>query len=144
MYEDPNAFSQNYGIALTKGKELGLQGADLTSYMDRYLATSKKGELERVIEPFLQLQKEARDPAYRRQILQDQLEFDNARIREAGKYKMLFDLPNTLINAYAVPSQIQAQGAANIAQMMAQGAQNIPNLTNFQRGSFNFTPGRYF
>ena len=71
-------------------------------------------------------------------------EFDEKRINLAGKYKMLFDLPNTLINAYAVPSQIQAQGAANIAQMMTQGAQNIPQLTNYQRGSFNFTPGRYF
>lgn len=141
---DPNAFSQNYGIALTKGKELGLQGADLNSYMDRYLATSQKGELDRLGETFERIRKEERDPAYARQVLQNQLEFDNARIREAGKYKMLFDLPNTLINAYAVPSQIQAQGAANIAQMMTQGAQNIPELTNYQRGSFSFTPGRYF
>lgn len=141
---DPNAFSQNYGIALTKGKELGLQGADLASYMDRFLATSQPGELDRLGATFERIRKEERDPAYKRQILQDQLEFDNARIREAGKYKMLFDLPNTLINAYAVPSQIQAQGAANIAQMMAQSAQNIPQLTNYQRGSFGFTPGRYF
>jgi hypothetical protein len=141
---DPNAYAQNYGTLLSKGKGFGLQGADLNSFIERGLTAGQKGEIERVIEPILHLQKEARDPAYRRQILQDQLEFDNARIREAGKYKMLFDLPNTLINAYSVPSQIQAQGAANIAQMMAQGAQNIPNLTNFQRGSFNFTPGRYF
>ena len=140
---DPN-YSQNYGSLLSKGKEFGLQGADLNSFIEKGLTSGQKGELEKLMEPFLQLQKEARDPAYRRQILQDQLEFDNARIREAGKYKMLFDLPNTLINAYAVPSQIQAQGAANIAQMMTQGAQNIPQLTNYQRGSFSFTPGRYF
>lgn len=140
---DPN-YAQNYGALLSKGKEFGLQGADLTSFIEKGLTSGQKGELEKLTEPFFQLQREARDPAYRRQILQDQLEFDNARIREAGKYKMLFDLPNTLINAYAVPSQIQAQGAANIAQMMTQGAQNIPELTNYQRGSFSFTPGRYF
>jgi hypothetical protein len=140
---DPN-YSKNYGSLLSTGKEFGLQGADLNSYIEKGLASNPKGELEKLMEPFLQLRKEERDPAYRRQILQDQLEFDNTRIREAGKYKMLFDLPNTLINAYAVPSQIQAQGAANIAQMMAQGAQNIPQLTNYQRGSFSFTPGRYF
>lgn len=71
-------------------------------------------------------------------------ELDKDRMREAGKYKMLFDLPNTLINAYSVPAQLQAQGAANIAQLMSQGAQNIPNLTNYQRGSFSFAPNRYF
>ena len=140
---DPN-YAQNYGALLSKGKEFGLQGADLTSFIEKGLTSGQKGELEKLTEPFFQLQREARDPAYRRQILQDQLEFDNARIREAGKYKLLFDLPNTLINAYSVPSQIQAQGAANIAQMMTQGAQNIPELTNYQRGSFSFTPGRYF
>jgi hypothetical protein len=71
-------------------------------------------------------------------------ELDKDRMREAGKYKAMFDLPNTLINAYSVPSRIQAQGAADIAQMMSQGAANIPNLTNYQRGSFNFSPNRYF
>lgn len=71
-------------------------------------------------------------------------EFDERRMREAGKYKALFDLPNAWINAYSVPAQIQAQGAANIAQMMAQGAQNIPNLTNYQRAGFSFTPNKYF
>jgi hypothetical protein len=71
-------------------------------------------------------------------------ELDKDRMREAGKYKALFDLPNTLINAYSVPSRIQAQGAADIAQMMSQGAANIPNLTNYQRGSFSFSPNRYF
>jgi len=79
-----------------------------------------------------------------RELVNIQKELDKDRMREAGKYKALFDLPNTLINAYSVPSRIQAQGAADIAQMMSQGAANIPNLTNYQRGSFNFSPNRYF
>jgi hypothetical protein len=79
-----------------------------------------------------------------RELVNLQKELDKDRMREAGKYKALFDLPNTLINAYSVPSRIQAQGAADIAQMMSQGAQNIPQLTNYQRGSFNFSPNRYF
>jgi len=79
-----------------------------------------------------------------RELVNIQKELDKDRMREAGKYKALFDLPNTLINAYSVPSRIQAQGAADIAQLMSQGTQNIPQLTNYQRGSFNFSPNRYF
>lgn len=79
-----------------------------------------------------------------RELVNIQKELDKDRMREAGKYKALFDLPNALISAYSVPSRIQAQGAADIAQMMSQGAANIPNLTNYQRGSFNFSPNRYF
>jgi len=143
MAIDPNAFAQTYGTLLTKGKEFGLQGPELQSFIKEGLSSGQKGELEGFIEPLLAIRREERDPAYRKQILQDQLEFDRQRLAEAGKYKALFDLPNTLINAYAVPAQIQAQGASNIAQMMSQGAQNIPNLINYQRSAFGFTPNRY-
>ena len=141
MAIDPNVFAQTYGILLTKAKELGLQGPERQSFIKEGLAP--KGELEGLIQPLLDIRREERDRAYRKQILQDQLEFDRQRLAEAGKYKALFDLPNTLINAYAVPAQIQAQGASNIAQMMTQGAQNIPNLINYQRSAFGFTPNRY-
>lgn len=141
MAIDPNAFAKAYGDLLTKGKEFGLQGPELQSFIKEGLAP--KGELEGLIEPLLAIRREERDPAYRKQILQDQLEFDRQRLAEAAKYKALFDLPNTLINAYAVPAQIQAQGASNIAQMMTQSAQNIPNLINYQRSAFGFTPNRY-
>ena len=90
------------------------------------------------------LRKKLNTPEALRERLAITSEFDERRMREAGKYKALFDMPNAWINAYSVPAQIQAQGAASIAQMMAQGAQNIPSLTNYQRAGFSFTPNRYF
>lgn len=84
------------------------------------------------------------DPARRRQILQDASEFDKERMREAAKYKALFDLPGTIMNAVTTPSVLAAQGGASVANIMAQGAQNIPSLTRFDRGSYSYTPTRYF
>jgi hypothetical protein len=141
---DPNAFAQNYRLLFDQGKSMGLGGSELTDFVTQGINAGKEGELERAIKPILDIRREERDPAYRQQVLKDQLAFDQARMQEAGKWKAMFDLPNTLINAYSVPSRIQAQGAADIAQLMSQGAANIPNLTNYQRGSFNFSPNRYF
>ena len=71
-------------------------------------------------------------------------EFDKERMKEAAKYKALFDLPGTIMNAVTTPGIIAAQGAGNIANIMSQGAQNIPSLTRFDRGSYSYTPTRYF
>lgn len=71
-------------------------------------------------------------------------EFDKERMKEAAKYKLLFDLPGTIANAVATPGILAAQGGASIANIMTQGAQNIPALTRFDRGSYSYTPNRYF
>lgn len=84
------------------------------------------------------------DPERRRQTLKDASEFDKERMREAAKYKALFDLPGTIMNAVTTPGIIAAQGAGNIANIMTQGAQNIPALTRFERGSYSYSPNRYF
>lgn len=144
MAFDPNSFAKTYGDLLTSGKGFGLQGPELQEYIKQGMSIGSKGELGELIQPLLDIRREERDPAYRKQILQDQLDFDRARMAEAGKYKALFDLPQTLITAISVPAQIQAQGATSIAQMMAQGTQNIPSLTDYQRAGFSFTPNRYF
>jgi hypothetical protein len=88
--------------------------------------------------------REMRDPEFMRQQLQIASAFDKERIKEAAKYKALFDLPGTIMNAVTTPGIIAAQGAGNIANMMSQGAQNIPSLTRFDRGSYSYTPTRYF
>lgn len=84
------------------------------------------------------------DPARRREALKDASEFDKERMKEAAKYKLLFDLPGTIASAVATPGIIAAQGGASIANIMTQGTQNIPALTRFERGGYNYTPSRYF
>jgi hypothetical protein len=143
MAIDSNLFAQAYGGLLTKGKELGLEGAQLQSFIDTGISSGQKGELETLADRFFAARREERDPAYRKQVLEDQLAFDRQRMQEAAKYKAIFDLPKTLIEAYSVPAQIQAQGASNIAQMMSQNSQNIPSLINYQRSAFGFNPNQY-
>lgn len=88
--------------------------------------------------------REMRDTGFMRQQLQLASEFDKERMREAAKYKALFDLPGTIMNAAATPGILAAQGGASVANIMSQGAQNIPSLTRFDRGSYSYTPTRYF
>lgn len=65
-------------------------------------------------------------------------------LSETTKYKMLFDLPRQLTAAYTIPAAIEAQGAANIANIMTNAGAYIPNLVGFQRGSYAYTPVNYF
>lgn len=83
-----------------------------------------------------------------RERMEQQLElaskFDERRMKEAGKYKMLFDLPDKIIQAATLPGQIAAEGSRGIASAMMQAGQQIPNLVNYQRSGFSYTPTRYF
>jgi hypothetical protein len=99
--------------------------------------------------------REMRDPEFMRQqlkvaseFMRQQLkvasEFDKERMKEAGKYKMLFDLPDKIIQAATLPGQIAAEGTRGIAASMMQAGQQIPNLVNYQRSGFSYTPTRYF
>ena len=88
--------------------------------------------------------REMRDPEFMRQQLQVASEFDKERMKEAGKYKMLFELPDKIIQAATLPGQIAAEGSRGIAASMMQAGQQIPNLVNYQRGGFSYTPTRYF
>jgi len=141
---DATTFAKNYGLLLTEGKNFGLEGDQLSSFITKGLESGKGSELKDLVDPILQIRREERDPLHRKQILEDQLSFDRERMKEAAKYKALFDLPGTIMNAVTTPGIIAAQGAGNIANMMSQGAQNIPSLTRFDRGSYSYTPTRYF
>lgn len=89
--------------------------------------------------------REMRDPAFMRQQLQIASEFDKERMKEAGKYKMLFDLPERLIQAATLPGQLAAEGSRGIAASMMQAGQQIPQLTGYTpRNTYSYTPTRYF
>jgi hypothetical protein len=71
--------------------------------------------------------------------------FDERRMREAGKYKLLFDLPERLIQAATLPGQLAAEGSRGIAASMMQAGQQIPQLVGYTpRNSYSYTPSRYF
>lgn len=121
----------------TEGLPESERGKAFQALLNRQLGDSDISELSVLLDKF-------GDPERMRQQLQIASEFDKERMKEAGKYKALFDLPGTIMNAVATPGIIAAQGAGNIANIMTQGTQNIPSLTRFDRGSYSFTPTRYF
>jgi len=121
----------------TEGLPEAERGKAFQTLLNRQLGDSDIKELGVLLDKF-------GDPERMRQQLQIASEFDKERMKEAGKYKALFDLPGIITSAVATPGIIAAQGAGNIANIMTQGAQNIPSLTRFDRGSYSFTPTRYF
>jgi len=121
----------------TEGLPESERGKAFQTLLNRQLGDSDIKELGVLLDKF-------GDPGRMRQQLQIASEFDKERMKEAGKYKALFDLPGIITSAVATPGIIAAQGAGNIANIMTQGAQNIPSLTRFDRGSYSFTPTRYF
>ena len=58
-------------------------------------------------------------PERRREILQDNLEFEKERMAQAAPYKLAFALPGQIMDAFAKPAMIQMAGAQNIANMVA-------------------------
>ncbi len=121
----------------TEGLPESERGKAFQTLLNRQLGDSDIKELGVLLDKF-------GDPGRMRQQLQIASEFDKERMKEAGKYKALFDLPGIITSAVATPGIIAAQGAGNIANIMTQGAQNIPALTRFERGSYSYTPTRYF
>lgn len=83
------------------------------------------------------------DPTYRKQLLEDKLAFDKAQMAEAGKYKMLFDLPGRITQAFALPGQIAMEGANRIANTTMEGVARLPQPQVAAR-SYQYTPTSYF
>lgn len=91
----------------------------------------------------LDLFKQQMDPNYRRQLLQEKLAFDKEQMREAGKYKMLFDLPGRITQAFALPGQIAMEGANRISNTILEGTRALPQPQVAAR-AYSYTPTSYF
>lgn len=100
------------------------------------------GELTEAINALNAIRKEERDPAYQKQQLQNALEFQKEQMRQAAPYKMLFELPDKLYSAFALPGQIRLAGAQASAQTVSDGlrsaaAVQMPGL-NYQRPNIQY------
>jgi hypothetical protein len=96
------------------------------------------GFLEGILDP----EKRA---AARKGELQDLLGFQKEQMKQAAPYKLMFELPGQVMQAFAVPAQIRSnimlagQGAAN--QLLQQGLQssafNMPSM-GYERPSTKY------
>lgn len=110
---------------------------------DYQFKPASEGELTQAINAFKAIRKEERDPAYQKQQLQNALEFQKEQMRQAAPYKMLFELPNQIMQAFTVPGQIRLAGAQASAENVMEGLRSaaaisaVP-MTPYQRPNIQY------
>lgn len=140
--------SFKYSDIITPGYTYGGDKSLFTKELDLQPGVTQSpqtSDLTDALNVFREIRREERDPAYRKQILEDQLAFQREQMKQAAPYKMLFELPGQVMQAFAVPAQIRSnimlagQGAAN--QLLAQGLQssayNMPGM-GYERPSTRY------
>lgn len=69
-----------------------------------------------------------RDPERLRQKLQMNLDFEKERMAQAAPYKLAFDIPRQLGDAFIKPALMELAGAGKYAQIMDAGIARMPNM----------------
>lgn len=64
--------------------------------------------------------------------------------QKALLYQTLANLPGTIAAGFGNQMALQAQGAANISNMMMEGARNMANVPGYQPVGMNYAIPRYF
>jgi hypothetical protein len=80
------------------------------------------------------------DPVKRQQILDQQLKYDEQRMRAAAPYKFAFDLPKQIAEGFGSQAALNVLGARSAVDAMNQTLQAYPKMS-FQTSAF--TPQRY-
>ena len=94
-------------------------------------------------ESFGSFLKELRDPNYMREQLKAKAEFDREQMRAAAPYKLMFDLPNQITQAFTLPGQLAMEGANRVAGTVMEGVRALPGPQVIARQA-PFTPISYF
>ena len=84
-----------------------------------------------------------RDPAYMKEQLKAKAEFDREQMRAAAPYKLMFDLPNQITQAFALPGTIAMEGANRVANTVMRGVEALPGPIVVPRQA-QYTPNSYF
>ena len=106
------------------GKEMGLEGADLSGFVQGGMKPTDGDWFGQLINLF-------RDPVHRKETLEDALKYQKEQMKEAGKYKALFGLPSIIAQAAYTPAAIRARGTEQSANIISQ------NIGNMRMGQIN-------
>lgn len=78
----------------------------------------------------------------RKEELADALAFQKEQMRQATPYKLLFELPDKLYSAFALPGQIRLAGAQASAQTVSEGLRSAAGVQmpalNYQRPNIQY------
>ena len=100
-------------------------------------SSSKIGEDDTLLKIF----NIANDPTRRKEILDQQLAYDKARMKEAFPYLMAREIPRQISEGFGNAAMIKVLGARNASEAMNQTLASYPRL-NLQATSFQ--PQKYF
>jgi hypothetical protein len=84
-----------------------------------------------------------RDPNYIKEQLKAKAEFDREQMRAAAPYKLLFDIPGQITQAFTLPGQLAMEGANRISNTVMEGVRALPGPQVVAR-SAQYTPTSYF
>jgi hypothetical protein len=84
-----------------------------------------------------------RDPAYMREQLKAKAEFDREQMKAAAPYKLLFELPGQITQAFTLPGQLAMEGANRVANTVMRGVETLPDPIVVARQA-QYTPTSYF
>ena len=84
-----------------------------------------------------------RDPEYMKAQLKAKSEFDREQMKAAAPYKLLFDLPNQITQAFTLPGQLALEGANRISNTVLEGVRALPGPQVVARQA-QYTPMSYF
>jgi hypothetical protein len=136
------AFDANaYAATAKQLKESGLSD-DLIRYglQSAFPAGGDNGEWWQKALNFAQ---EQNTPKAMAEKLKIQNEFDRERMKAAAPYKLLFDIPGQITQAFTLPGQLAMEGANRISNTVMEGVRALPGPQVVAR-SAQYTPTSYF
>jgi hypothetical protein len=130
-----------YAATAKQLKESGLSD-DLIRYglQSAFPAGGDNGEWWQKALNFAQ---EQNTPQAMREKLKVQNEFDRERMKAAAPYKLLFDIPGQITQAFTLPGQLAMEGANRISNTVMEGVRALPGPQIVAR-SAQYTPTSYF
>jgi hypothetical protein len=101
------------------------------------------GDEGKFFQDYLNYAERQNTPEAMREKLKVQNEFDRERMRAAAPYKLMFDLPGQITQAFALPGTIAMEGANRVANTVMEGVRALPAPQVVAR-SAQYTPTSYF
>ena len=123
-----------------------LKEAGLTDEQQRYglqTAFPAGGDEGKIFQDYFNFAREQNTPQAMAEKLKIQSEFDKERMRAAAPYKLMFDLPGQITQAFALPGTIAMEGANRVANTVMEGVRALPAPQVVAR-SAQYTPMSYF
>jgi len=83
-------------------------------------------------------------PERQKELLKAKLDFDKQQMAQAAPYKLAFDIPRQLGDAFFKPALMELAGAGKYAQIMDAGIARMPNMVPGAIGIGSIPQRNYF